>query len=472
MAEMTSEVVVLGGGPGGYSAAFRAADLGKQVILIEQESTLGGVCLNRGCIPSKALLHAAKIIEDTKAMSKFGLEFSSPTVDLEKLRAWKNSVITKLTSGLAGLAKRRKVTVLSGTGKFISPTKIEVQTAEGSVQVAFDYAIIAAGSEPVKLPFMPDDSRIMDSTAALSLQAIPETMLIIGGGIIGLEMATVYSALGCKISIVEFMDQLAPGADPDLVKPLHKAMTGHCQNIWLNTKVVAVEAGSHKLAVKFEGKDAPDTPQEFDRILVAVGRKPSSKIIGLTEAGVEADQRGYVKVDCYLRTKVPNIFAIGDIIGNPMLAHKASTEGRFVAEVIAGINQGELVSRPIPSVAYTDPEIAWVGVTEKMAQEQKLNYGKGTFPWLASGRSLTQGREEGMTKLLFDKETEVLIGAGMVGPNAGELISELALALEMKCTAKNLSDTVHPHPTLAETIKLASESFEGTITDLYMPKRN
>lgn len=468
--EITTEVVVLGSGPGGYSAAFRAADLGKKVVLIERYFKIGGVCLNVGCIPSKALLHTAQIINEAKAMQEHGVSFGQPDIDIDKIREWKNSVIDKLTTGLAGLAKRRKVEIVRGVGKFTSPKQIAVVGSEEEVIINFDNAIIAAGSEPVNLPFMPEDDRIMNSTGALQLKSVPENMLIIGGGIIGLEMATVYNALGSRISIVEFMDQLIPGADLDLVRPLQKFVSSRYEKIMLSTKVVAVEAKADGLWVTFEGKNAPEAPVKYDAILVSVGRRPNGNKIDAKHAGVEVDERGFIPVDKQMRTNVPHIYAIGDIVGNPMLAHKAVPEGRLAAEVIAG-EQKEFSAKCIPSVAYTDPEIAWVGMTETEAKEKGVKYGKGAFPWMACGRSLSLGRDEGMTKLLFEEDSEKLIGAGIVGPNAGELISELSLAIEMGCTAKDIAGTIHPHPTLSETIMMSAEAFEGTITDLYMPKR-
>jgi dihydrolipoamide dehydrogenase len=468
--EISVDVVVLGSGPGGYSAAFRAADLGKNVVLIERYETLGGVCLNVGCIPSKALLHAAKVVDEASHMADYGVSFGKPKFDIKKLREWKNSVVNRLTMGLKGLAKQRKVQVITGEGKFISPKEIEVITKDGSVVIKFENAIIAAGSRPVKLPFIPDDSRILDSTSALELPKVDGEMLIIGGGIIGLEMATVYTALGANVTVVELMDQLIPGADKDIVAPLHKRLGKRCKKIMLKTKVTKVEAKKSGLLVTFEGENAPEKAQQFDQILVAVGRVPNGKLIDADKAGVKVDERGFIAVDKQLRTNVPHIYAIGDVNGNPMLAHKAVPEGRVAAEVIAG-KKHFFDPHSIASVAYTDPEIAWVGVTETEAKEKGLQYGKGVFPWMASGRSLGMGRDEGITKLLFDEKTHRVIGAGIVGPNAGDLISEVALAIEMGCDAEDIALTVHPHPTLSETIMLAAEAYEGTITDLYLPKK-
>ncbi len=467
--EINADVVVLGGGPGGYSAAFRAADLGKQVVIVERHARLGGVCLNVGCIPSKALLHSAQIIHETAAMCSHGICCNALDVNIDKLREWKDSVVEKLTTGLAGLAKRRKVEIIRGEAQFIAPKQLAVSGKEDTV-INFTNAIIAAGSSPVSLPFMPDDDRVINSTGALKLVSTPKEMLVIGGGIIGLEMATVYDALGSNISVVEFMEQLIPGADSDLIRPLHKIISNRYKSIMLGTKVTAVEAKKDGLWATFEGKNAPAEPQRYDSILVAVGRRPNGKTIGAEIAGVEVDERGFITVDKQMRTNVSHIFAIGDVVGNPMLAHKAVAEAHLAAEVIAGEDK-EFTSKCIPSVAYTDPEISWVGMTENEAKEQGVNYAKGAFPWLASGRSLSLGRDEGVTKLLFDVETEKLLGAGIVGPNAGELISELSLAIEMGCNAHDIAKTIHPHPTLSETVMMAAEAFEGTITDLYMPKR-
>jgi dihydrolipoamide dehydrogenase len=464
-----TEVLVLGSGPGGYTAAFRAADLGKKVTLVERYSTLGGVCLNVGCIPSKALLHAAKVIEDAAAMKEFGVDFGKPKLDIKKLKAWKDSVVKKLTGGLAMLAKQRKVEVLQGEGVFTGKNELTV-TIDGKKQVIkFENAIIAAGSQPVQLPFLPKDPRIIDSTGALTLEATQGDMLILGGGIIGMEMATVYHALGVSITVVEGNTRIIAGADEDIVKPLFKRLSAQYKFL-LNTKVTQVEAKKDGLWVHFSGEGAPDKPQRFDRILSAVGRKPNGKLIGAEALGIAVDERGFIQVDKQLRTTVPHIFAIGDIVGNPMLAHKAVAEGRVAAEVIAG-KKHYFEPRCIPSVAYTDPEIAWVGLTEMEAKAQSIAYEKAVFPWMASGRSLGQGRDEGLTKLLVDPKTQRILGAGIVGPNAGELIGEVALAIEMGCEAEDIALTIHPHPTLSETLMLASEMIEGTITDLYVPKK-
>lgn len=470
MQELNTQVVVLGSGPGGYSAAFRAADLGLQVVLIERHENIGGVCLNVGCIPSKALLHAAKVLDETKQMSAHGITFGAPVVDINKLRDWKNSIIRRLTTGLRSLAKQRKVEIIVGVGKFVSPQQIEVVTAQDVIRVNFAHAIIAAGSSVVKLPFIPKDPRIMDSTDALTLPEIPGEMLILGGGIIGLEMATVYQALGSKIHIVELMDQLIPGADKDIVKPLQQYVAKKYSKIMLETKVTNVEAKTDGIWVTFTGKNAPQEPQRYDRLLVAVGRKPNGKLIGAENVGIEVDAGGFVKVDAAMRTNLPHIFAIGDIIGNPMLAHKAVPEGRFVAEVIAG-SADAYHAGAIPGVAYTDPEIATVGLTETEALKNSIKYSKGVFPWLASGRSLSIGRQEGLTKLIFDPDTNKILGGSIVGPNAGELISEIALAIKMQATANDIAHTIHPHPTLSETIMMAAEVFVGTVTDLFLPKK-
>lgn len=468
--DIKTEVVVLGSGPGGYAAAFRAADLGKKVTLIERYEVIGGVCLNVGCIPSKALLHIAKVMDEAEQFSTHGIEFAKPKVDLSKIRAWKNQVVNRLTGGLKMLAKTRKVEVVTGIGKFISANEIEVTGKEGTQKIQFENAIIAAGSRPVQLPFIPEDPRIMDSTGALELPETECNMLVIGGGIIGLEMATVYSQLGAKITIVEFMDQIIPGADRDVVMPLYKRIEKRYQKILLKTKVTKVEAKKDGLYVTFEGEGVPTETQKFDRILVAVGRRPNSDLIAAEKAGVKLNEKGFVVVDKQLRTSVPNIFAIGDIIGQPMLAHKASAEGHVAAEVIAGMKH-YFDPKCIPAVAYTDPEVAWVGLTENEAKAKGIKYGKGTYPWAASGRALSVGRDEGMTKLLFDEETHRIIGAGIVGPNAGELIGELALAIEMGCDCGDIALTIHPHPTLSETVMLAAEVFEGTVTDIYVPKK-
>jgi dihydrolipoamide dehydrogenase len=471
--DIHADVVVLGGGPGGYTAAFRGADLGKKVVLIERYSKLGGVCLNVGCIPSKALLHVAKVIADAEETAPQGIIFGAPRIEVDKLRAWKESVIGKLTKGLAVLVKQRKVEFVQGTGRFTSPTMIEVETPEGLKTVSFEDCIIAAGSSVTRIPGFPyDDPRIMDSTGALKLEDIPKRMLIIGGGIIGLEMATVYDALGSRITVVELMDQLIPGADPDLVRPLYRRVQKRYEAIYLKTKVTAIEAVEGGLKVTFDGgaNGKAPAPQIYDRILMAVGRQPNGRDIGAEQAGVNVDARGYIPVDKQLRTNVPHIFAIGDIVGEPMLAHKASHEGKVAAEVIAG-HKVAFDARAIPSVAYTDPEIAWMGLTENEAGKQGIEFEKAVFPWAASGRAIAMAREEGMTKLLLDKKTRRILGAGVVGVNAGELIAETVLGLEMGADMEDLGLTIHPHPTLSETIFFAAEIAEGSITDLYMPKK-
>jgi len=468
--DMHADVVVLGAGPGGYTAAFRAADLGKKVILIERYPVLGGVCLNVGCIPSKALLHAAKVITDADEAASHGIVFGKPQIDLDKLRGWKESVIAKLTKGLKALAKQRKVEVVHGNGKFVTDHSIQVETAEGSKTISFEHCIIAAGSSVTRIPGFPyGDPRLIDSTGALALNDVPQSMLIIGGGIIGLEMATVYSALGSKISVVEWMDQLIPGADPDLVKPLHRRIGKRYEAIYLKTKVTKIEAAEAGLTVTFEGDKAPQ-PQTYDRILLAVGRRPNGHTIGAAEIGLQVNERGFITVDQQMRTNLPHIFAIGDIAGEPMLAHKATYEGKLAAEVIAG-HKVAFDARTIPSVAYTDPEIAWMGLTEKEAIKQGIDYEKAVFPWAASGRAISMAREEGLTQLLLDKNTRRILGAGMTGINAGELIAETVLALEMGADMQDLSLTIHPHPTLSETVLFAAEMAEGTITDLFVPKK-
>lgn len=467
--EIHSEVAVLGAGPGGYTAAFRAADLGKQVVLIERYPALGGVCLNVGCIPSKALLHAAKTLTEAKEASLYGIRFGQPEIDIDGLRSWKESVVSKLTKGLSMLARQRKVTVIHGIGKFIGSHLIEIETSDGIKTVSFDHCVIAAGSSVARIPGLPADERIIDSTGALALAEIPERMLILGGGIIGLEMATVYHALGTRISIVERMAQLVPGADADLIKPLYKKLKTECEAIYLNTSVSRVEVDKEGLQVFFEGEQAPE-PQRYDRVLVAVGRRPNGKLIDAEAAGIDVDERGFISVDKQMRTSVPHIFAIGDIAGDPMLAHKASHEGKIAAEVIAG-HKVAFDARTIPSVAYTDPEVAWMGLTETEAEKQGIAYEKAVFPWAASGRAITMTRDEGMTKLLFDKVSKKILGAGVVGPHAGELIAETALALEMGADMQDIGLTIHPHPTLSETVLFAAELAEGTITDLYVPKK-
>ncbi len=468
--DVHAEVVVLGSGPGGYTAAFRAADLGKKVVLIEKDSSLGGVCLNVGCIPSKALLHSAKVITEAEEMAEHGINFCKPEIDLDKLRGWKESVVKQLTGGLGGLAKARKVQVVNGYGTFTGPNMIEVDNNGAKSTVSFDQCVIAAGSEPVTLPFIPhDDPRVIDSTGALELEDVPERLLVLGGGIIGLEMATVYDALGSKVTIVEFMDQIIPGADKDVVKPLHKRIEGRYEAILTKTKVTAVNATDAGLEVTMEGPKG-EVVDTFDKVLVAVGRRPNGAKVNAAAAGVAVDERGFIAVDSQQRTGVPHIFAIGDVVGQPMLAHKAVHEGKVAAEVAAG-HKRHFDARVIPSVAYTDPEVAWVGVTENQAKAEGLKVGKGVFPWAASGRSLSLGRSEGLTKLIFDEDSERVIGAGIVGPNAGDLIAEVALAIEMGADAVDLGHTIHPHPTLSETVNFAAEMFEGTITDLMPPRK-
>ena len=470
--DLHAEVVVLGSGPGGYTAAFRAADLGKQVVLIERYSTLGGVCLNVGCIPSKALLHTAKVITEAEETAHHGVTFSAPNVDLEQLRNWKaNDVVGKLTAGLSSMAKQRAVTVVQGLGKFTGPNQIAVISADGkTTTVSFDNAIIAAGSQATKFPGAPDDERIMDSTGALALVDIPKRMLVIGGGIIGLEMGTVYDALGTQVSVVEFTDGLVQGCDRDLVRPLQKRMEKRFESIMLSTKVAKMEAKKDGIHVSFEGEAAPKESQVYDRVLVSIGRKPNGKNIGAENAGVAVNEWGFINVDKQMRTNVAHIFAIGDIVGQPMLAHKATHEGKVAAEVIAG-HKVEFQAMAIPSVAYTDPEIAWAGVTEIEAKAKGIEYEKASFPWAASGRAISIARTEGTTKLIFDKTSHRLIGAGIVGVNAGELLAEAVLAIEMGADAHDLGLTIHAHPTLSETVCFAAEMKEGTITDLYIKKR-
>jgi dihydrolipoamide dehydrogenase len=468
-AERTAQLLVLGAGPGGYTAAFRAADLGLNVTLIERSPTLGGVCLNVGCIPSKALLHAAKVIEDAQAMAAHGIAFGPPRIDLAKLRGWKNNVVKRLTGGLRMLARQRKVEVVQGAGRFVGPNFVEVTHEGRSQRIRFEQCIVAAGSESVALPFAPDDPRLMDSTSALEVTDIPPRLLVIGGGIIGLEMACVYDALGSRVTVVELTPGLMPGCDPDLVKPLEKIIRGRYEQILLGTRVTAIVAKTAGLEVSFAGTDAP-APQLYDRVLVAVGRVPNGRTIAAEAAGVTVNERGFIPVDRQMRTNVPHIFAIGDIAGAPMLAHKASHEAKVAAEVAAGEKRA-FDARTVPSVAYTDPEVAWAGLTELEAKAQGIAYRKGAFPWIASGRSLALGREEGFTKLLFDPESGRVLGAGIVGPNAGDLISEVALAIEMGADAHDIGLTIHPHPTLSETVAFASEAFAGTLTDLYMPKK-
>ncbi len=465
-----AEVLVLGAGPGGYTAAFRAADLGKKVILVERHANLGGVCLNVGCIPSKALLHVAKVITEAQEVSHHGVKFGKPEIDIDGVRAWKESVVGKLTKGLSGLAKQRKVEVVRGEAKFSGPNSMEVETPEGTVSISFDHAVIAAGSSVAKIPGFPyEDRRIIDSTGALALESVPGHMLVVGGGIIGLEMAAVYSALGAKITVVEWMDSLIPGADRDIVRPLHRHVEQKYEAILLETKVSKMESLPEGVRVTFEGKNSPE-PQIYDRVLMAVGRRPNGKLIGAENAGVFVNERGFIPVDGTGKTNVPHIFAIGDIVGEPMLAHKATYEAKIAAEVICG-HKAHNDALTIPSVAYTDPEIAWMGLTEREAKEKGIEFDKAVFPWAASGRSLSTGREEGMTKLLFSKEDGRLIGAGMVGTNAGELIAEMVLALEMGADAEDIALTIHPHPTLSETSMFAAEISLGSITDLYMPRK-
>jgi dihydrolipoamide dehydrogenase len=462
--EIKTQVVVLGAGPGGYSAAFRAADLGLDVVMIESRATLGGVCLNVGCIPSKALLHVAKVIDDAAAMASHGVTFGKPQIDLDKIRSWKENVVSQLTGGLTGMAKGRKVTTVNGYGKFTGSNTIAVQGADGVTTITFDQAIIAAGSEPVSLPFIPEDPRIFDSTGALELADVPAEMLVLGGGIIGLEMGTVYSALGSNVSVVEFLDQLVPAADKDVVR-VYSNFNKKRFNTMLSTKVVGVEAKEDGLWVSFEGKKAPAEPVRYDKILVAVGRRPNGKMVDADKAGVTVDERGFINVDNQQRTNVNHIFAIGDVVGQPMLAHKAVHEGHVAAEVISGMKHF-FDPKCIPSIAYTDPEIAWVGLTEKEAKEQGLNFEVAKFPWAASGRAIASARTEGMTKMIFEKDTGRVIGGAIVGINAGEMLGEIGLAIEMGADAEDIGLTIHAHPTLNESIGLAAEIFEGSITDL------
>ena len=468
-ANVDAQVVVLGAGPGGYTAAFRAADLGLKTILIERYPSLGGVCLNVGCIPSKALLHISKVKSEIEELKEHGIELGSGNPDAKSVRSWTESIINKLTSGLKAMAKKRKIEIVEGLGTFSSPNSIEVNNNGETKTIKFDSAIIAAGSQASKLPFLPDDPRIMDSTDALLLENIPNRMLVIGGGIIGLEMATVYASMGCKITIVEMLESLISECDKDIVRPLEKRIKKIYEKIYLKTGVTSVVAKKSGLEVSFEGKNAPEKDL-FDAILVAVGRTSNGNKIGADKAGVNVDNRGFISVDNQQRTNVANIFAIGDIAGQPMLAHKATHEGKLAAEVIAGHKVG-FDDRVIPSVAYTDPEIAWVGLSETEAKEKGIDYGKGVFPWAASGRSLALGRDEGVTKILFDKVTNRIVGAAIVGPNAGDLIAECVLAIEMGSDAEDIGLAIHPHPTLSETVAMAAEVFNGTITDLYIPKR-
>jgi len=469
-ADIECKLVVLGSGPGGYTAAFRAADLGVDTVLVERYTTLGGVCLNVGCIPSKALLHAATVIDEAEAMAAHGITFGKPKIEIDKLREFKTKVVGKLTGGLTSMAKQRKVRTVEGVGAFISSNELEVQTKDGKKLIRFENAIIAAGSQSVKLPSFPwDDERIIDSTGALELKDVPKKLLVVGGGIIGLEMATVYSALGSEVTVVEFMDQLIPGADADLIKPLAQRLAKRLKGIHLKTKVVEAKAGKKGVEVSYEGDSVPETTL-FDRVLVSVGRSPNGGKIGADKAGVNVSDRGFIIVDNQMRTNVPHIFAIGDLVGQPMLAHKATHEAKVAAEVVAG-HKSYFDARVIPSVAYTDPEIAWVGVSEREAKEKGLKVGVAKFPWAASGRAIGNDRTEGFTKLLFDEETHRIVGGGIVGQHAGDLISEVTLAIEMGSEAADIGLTIHPHPTLSESVGMAAEIYEGTITDLYMPKK-
>jgi len=468
-AEVDADVVVLGGGPGGYTAAFRAADLGKRVILVEREAKLGGVCLNIGCIPSKALLHLAQVIDDARDAAKHGVEFGALRFDLARIREFADDTVGQLVRGLESMAKRRKVEVVRGSARFAGPDRIHVDTTEGGREIAFRACIVAVGSRPVELPGLPDDPRIWDSTDALRLEAIPERLLIVGGGIIGLEMATVYHALGARVSVVELLEGLIPGCDRDLVAPLERRLRGRYEAIWLGTKLTGIEARADGLHVSFEGPDAPQSAR-FDRVLVAVGRRPNGDRIDAEKIGLKVDARGFIPVDARQQTHLPGVFAIGDVVGGPLLAHKAMHEGRVAAEVIAGL-PAAFDARSIPSVAYTDPEVAWTGLTEERAQREGIPFEKAVFPWSASGRALGMTRAEGLTKLLLDPESRRVLGAGMVGRNAGELVAEAALAIELGADAEDLALTIHPHPTLSETLGLAAELAEGTITDLYAPKR-
>ncbi|TCW80434.1 dihydrolipoyl dehydrogenase [Burkholderia sp. SRS-46] len=464
-ADIECDMLVLGAGPGGYSAAFRAADLGMKTVLVERYSTLGGVCLNVGCIPSKALLHTALVVEEAEALAAHGISFGKPQVDLDKLRDFKGGVVKKLTTGLAGMAKARKVEVVTGVGAFVDPYHMEVQGENGKKVVRFKQAIIAAGSQAVKLPFMPEDPRVVDSTGALELRQLPKRMLVIGGGIIGLEMATVYSTLGTEIDVVEMMDGLMMGADRDLVKVWEKYNAKRFGNVMLKTKTVGAEAKEDGIYVKFEGEKAPAEPQRYDLVLVAVGRSPNGKKIGADKAGVAVTDRGFIDVDKQMRTNVPHIFAIGDVVGQPMLAHKAVHEGHVAAEAAHG-EKAYFDALQIPSVAYTDPEVAWAGKTEDQCKAEGIKYGKAVFPWAASGRAIANGRDEGFTKLIFDEETHRVIGGGIVGLNAGDLISEVCLAVEMGADAEDIGKTIHPHPTLGESVGMAAELYEGVCTDL------
>jgi dihydrolipoamide dehydrogenase len=464
------DLVVLGSGPGGYTAAFRAADLGLKVALVERYPAIGGVCLNVGCIPSKALLHVGQIIDAADHLADHGVSFGQPELDIDKLREFKDGVVGKLTGGLAGMAKKRKVEVIQGEGRFAGDHELAIEHEGEKQTVSFNQCIIAAGSRVIEIPGIPwDDERVMDSTGALELKNVPDSLLVIGGGIIGLEMACVYRALGAKVTVVELMDQLMPGADPDLVKPLHQHLKKQGVEFHLKTKVEKVEAGEQGLTARFDGDKAPDSA-DFDRVLVCVGRRPNGDRLDADQAGVKVDEKGFIKVNGQMRTNVAHIFAIGDIVGQPMLAHKASYEGKVAAEVAAGEKRAA-DARVIPSVAYTDPEVAWVGLTEQQAKDGGLDYGVGKFPWAASGRALGMDRSEGFTKLIFDNQSRRLVGAGVVGLHAGDLVGELALAIEMGCDAEDIGLTIHPHPTLSESIMMAAEVYEGTITDLYVPKK-
>ncbi|MCP3687561.1 MAG: dihydrolipoyl dehydrogenase [Gammaproteobacteria bacterium] len=468
--DVQTEVLVLGAGPGGYTAAFRASDLGKKVTLVERYDSLGGVCLNVGCIPSKALLHTAQIINEAEHMKANGVDFGEPRIDLAGVNGFKNKVVKKLTGGLKALAKQRKIEVITGYGNFVDANTMAVEHEAETRYIHFENCIIAAGSQATQIPVFPnEDPRLMDSTDALDLTDVPKKLLIVGGGIIGLEMATVYDALGSEVTVVEFMDSLIPGCDKDLVRPLSKRISKKYKAIYLKTKVSEIKAQKNGLKVSFEGDKAPDA-QVFDKVLVAVGRRPNGFKIGASNAGIEVNDAGFIPVDNQMRTNVTNIFAIGDVVGNPMLAHKATHEGKVAAEVIAGMKSW-FEPMTIPSVAYTDPEVAWMGLSETEAKAQGIEYEKGAFPWAASGRSLGLDRDEGLTKILFDKETKRILGAGIVGPNAGELIAEAVLALEMGADAEDISLTIHAHPTLSETFNFAAEMAEGTITDLYIPKK-
>ena len=469
-ADIECDMLVLGAGPGGYSAAFRAADLGMKTVLVERYDTLGGVCLNVGCIPSKALLHTASVVDEVKHLPDHGICFGAPQIDLGKLRAFKDGVVKKLTGGLAGMAKARKVEVVTGVGAFLDPHHLEVVAAGGRKTVKFANAIVAAGSQAVKLPFFPEDPRIVDSTGALELKSIPKRMLVIGGGIIGLEMATVYSTLGARIDVVEMLDGLMQGADRDLVKVWEKMNARRFDKVMLKTKTVGAKATEAGIAVSFEGEQAPAEPQVYDLVLVAVGRSPNGKRIGAEKAGIAVGERGFIDVDKQMRTNVAHIFAIGDVVGQPMLAHKAVHEGHVAAEVANG-EKSYFYARQIPSVAYTDPEVAWAGKTEDQCKAEGIKFGKAVFPWAASGRAIANGRDEGFTKLLFDATTHRVIGGGIVGTHAGDLISEICLAIEMGCEPADIGKTIHPHPTLGESIGMAAEVFEGHCTDLPPQKK-